>query len=57
MINRGARLGAFCCVGEMDLPFRVNFSSQIFRNVRFVEIRAKDRIPEKRLANERGEVA
>lgn len=35
----------------------MNFLSQIFRNVRFVEIGAKDRIPEKRLANERGEVA
>lgn len=31
--------------------------SQIFRNVIFVKIGAKDRIPKKKLVNERGEVS
>lgn len=31
--------------------------SQIFRNVIFVEIGAKDRLPKKKLVSERGEVS
>ena len=53
---RSARLEVFYCVGESDIQLRVNFMSQIFRNVIFVEIGAKDRIPKKKLANDRGEV-
>jgi len=39
-------------VGEIDIQSRVNFMSQILRNVLFVEISAKDRIPKKKLVNE-----
>lgn len=35
----------------------LNPESQIFRNVIFVEIRAKGRPPKKKVVNERGEVS
>lgn len=53
---RIARLGAFYCAWKTDTQSRVNFLSHIFRNVVFVEISAKEKVPKKKVVNERGEV-
>ena len=55
--SRSARLEAFYYAGKIDILSRVNFMSQIFRNVIFVEIGAKGRLPKKKVVNERGEVS
>lgn len=53
---RSAELEAFYSVGKIDIQSRVAFMSRIFRYIVFVGIGAKNRIPKKKLVNERGEV-